>query len=64
MMVDGRQMRFNLPDPAAVEMTGTSDASIELHCGELKPVHVVIEYAPSSLAVSKTSSGIVRKMGF
>ena len=64
LLVDGKQMRFNLPDPAAVEMTGTSDASIDLHCGELKPVRVVIEYAPSSLPLSKTSSGIVRKMGF
>jgi tetratricopeptide (TPR) repeat protein len=63
LVVNGNEMRFDLPSPAAVEMIGTSGASIDLHCGELKAFRVAIEYAAPG-ATSKASAGIVRKMGF
>jgi hypothetical protein len=62
LIVDGKPMRFNLPQPAAVEITGTSGASMDLRCGEMKPFRAVIEFAPPG--VTKASAGIVRKMGF
>jgi tetratricopeptide (TPR) repeat protein len=60
VLVGDKEMSFDLPDPAAVEVLS---GSADLHCGKLQGFHIVVEYAPPGVA-SKASAGIVRRMAF
>jgi hypothetical protein len=60
VLVGDKEMVFDLPDPAAVEVLS---GSADLHCGKLQTFHVIVEYAPPGVA-SKASAGIVRRVAF
>ena len=56
-------MKFDLPNPEAVEVSSSGAASVELKCGALKPFRIAVEYAPPGVA-GTVSAGIIRKMTF
>jgi Protein of unknown function (DUF1570) len=58
-----KEMRFDLPDPASVELSSSGAASLEVKCGPLKPFHIAVEYAVPGVT-NPASAGIVRKMTF
>ena len=58
-----REMKFDLPNPEAVEVSSSGAASIELKCGTLKPFRIAVEYAPPGVA-GTVSAGIIRKITF
>ena len=61
--IDGKQILFDMPDPAAVEIARSPAASPELKCGALPPFPIVVEYTPSSVA-NQQSAGIIRRLEF
>jgi tetratricopeptide (TPR) repeat protein len=61
--VDGKQILFDMPDPAAVEIARKPGASPELNCGALQPFPIIVEYTPSSVA-NQQSAGIIRRLEF
>jgi hypothetical protein len=63
IMIDGRQTLFDMPDPAAVEVTKQPGTKVELKCGALPPFHLIVEYAPSS-AINQQSAGIIRRIEY
>jgi hypothetical protein len=56
-------MKFDVPDPAAVEVSSSGADSVELRCGALKPFRIAVEYAPPGVT-NPASAGIIRKMTF
>lgn len=63
IVVDGKQMLFDLPDAAAVEITKLPGTKADLHCGALPPFHLRVEYTPASVADRQTA-GIIRRLEF
>jgi len=61
--IDGKQVIFDMPDPAAVEIARKPGVSPELKCGELQPFPIIVEYTPSSVANQETA-GIIRRLEF
>ena len=61
--VDGKQMLFDLPDVAAVELTRRPNSKSELKCGAMPPIPLVFEYAPASVT-NLQSAGIIRRLEF
>jgi hypothetical protein len=61
--INGKQVLFDMPDPAAVEIARRPDVSPEMKCGALPPFPVVVEYTPSSVA-NQQSAGIIRRLEF
>jgi hypothetical protein len=61
--IDGKQMLFDMPDQAAVEVTRGAGSKAELKCGALPPFHLIVEYAPASVT-NQQSAGIVRRLEF
>jgi tetratricopeptide (TPR) repeat protein len=61
--IDGKQVLFDMPEPAAVEIARRPDVSPELKCGALQPFPVIVEYTPSSVA-NQQSAGIIRRLEF
>lgn len=61
--IDGKQLIFDLPEAAAVEITRRAGVTSELKCGVLKPFQLVVEYTPSSVA-NQQSAGIIRRLEF
>jgi len=61
--IDGKQMLFDLPDAAAVELTRQPGSKTELKCGALPPFHLTVEYAPASVT-NRQSAGIIRRLEF
>jgi tetratricopeptide (TPR) repeat protein len=59
---ENKAVVFDLPSPAAVEFSQLPQG-YSMACGALKPVQVVIEYAPPR-SVMETSIGIVRRIDF
>jgi tetratricopeptide (TPR) repeat protein len=59
---ENKAVVFDLPAPAAVEFSQIPQG-YAMTCGALKPVQVVIEYAPPR-SVVETSVGIVRRIDF
>lgn len=66
VLAGAEQVMLDLPEPAAVEITRGAatapDAAFELRCGPLKPVPVVVEYAPP--LSGSGSQGILRRLEF
>jgi tetratricopeptide (TPR) repeat protein len=63
IMIDGKQMLFDMPDPAAVEVTKQPGTKVELKCGALPPFHLFVEYAPSS-PINRQTAGIIRRIEY
>lgn len=63
ILVDGRQVLFDLPEAAAVEITKPPGSKADLHCGALPPFHLTVEYTPGSVANQQTA-GIIRRLEF
>lgn len=61
--IGGKQVIFDMPAPAAVEILRTTAASLQLTCGQLQPFPVVVEYTPASVA-EQQSAGIIRRLEF
>ena len=61
--IDGRQMIFDMPQPAAVEITKDPGTKVELKCGVLPPFHLTVEYAPAS-AINQQTAGIIRRIEY
>jgi len=61
--VEGKQMLFDLPDAAAVEITKFPGSKADLHCGALPPFHLRVEYTPAGVT-NQQSAGIVRRLEF
>jgi hypothetical protein len=61
--VDGKQMLFDLPDAAAVEITKFPGSKADLHCGALPPFHLRVEYTPADVT-NQQSAGIIRRLEF
>ena len=61
--VGGRQMLFDMPDQAAVEIARQPGSTAEMKCGVLQPFPVVVEYAPASV-LDKESAGLIRRLEF
>ncbi|HYA16183.1 MAG TPA: hypothetical protein VEF06_01890 [Bryobacteraceae bacterium] len=66
ILAGGQAVMFDLPEPAAVELTrgpsAPADAGFELRCGPLRPVPVTVEYAPP--LSGSASTGILRRIEF
>jgi hypothetical protein len=62
IIVGNKGVVFDLPAPDAVELSQLPKG-YTITCGALKPVNVVIEYAPPR-SVMETSVGIVRRIDF
>ncbi|HVW08466.1 MAG TPA: hypothetical protein VHC90_07790 [Bryobacteraceae bacterium] len=63
ILVDGKQVLFDLPEAAAVEITKPPGSKADLHCGALPPFHLTVEYTPGSVANQQTA-GIIRRLEF
>lgn len=61
--VNGKVAIFDLPEPAAVEVTNTHGGKFNFSCGPQAPVQVGVEFAPPRSAV-ETTVGIVRRLEF
>jgi hypothetical protein len=61
--IDGKQIVFDMPDPAAVELSRRPGVSPELNCGPLQPLPVIVEYTPSSVT-NQQSAGIIRRLEY
>ena len=64
--VAGRQVLFDLPDAAAVELVRAGATSGQLKCGPLEPFRLSVEYAgyaPGSVA-SQGAAGIIRRLEY
>ena len=61
--IDGKQVLFDMPEPAAIEIVRTQGVSPELKCGAMSPFPIIVEYTPSSVA-NQQSAGIVRRLEF
>jgi tetratricopeptide (TPR) repeat protein len=61
--IGGKQVIFDMPDPAAVEIARTAATSPQLTCGALQPFRIIVEYTPSSVA-NQQSAGIIRWLEF
>jgi len=61
--IDGKQMLFDLPDAAAVEVVHAPGTPDLLKCGQLQPFKLIVEYAPASVA-NQESAGIVRRIEY
>ena len=59
---ENKAVVFDLPAPDAIEFSHMPQG-YTMSCGALKPVNVVIEYAPPR-SVIETSAGIVRRIDF
>lgn len=63
ILIDGKQMLFDLPDAAAVEVTRDAGTKAELKCGPLQPFQLTVEYAPASVT-NLQSAGIIRRLEY
>ena len=61
--VDGKQVLFDLPEAAAVEITKFPGSKADLHCGALPPFHLRVEYTPAAVT-NQQSAGIIRRLEF
>ena len=61
--IDGKQTLFDMPQPAAVEITKDPSTKVELKCGALPPFHLIVEYAPSPV-INQQTAGIIRRLEF
>jgi hypothetical protein len=61
--IDGKQTLFDMPQPAAVEITREPATKVELKCGALPPFHLIVEYAPSP-AINQQTAGIIRRLEY
>ena len=61
--IDGKQVLFDMPVPAAVEIVRRPGASPEMKCGALQPFPLIVEYTPSSVANQQTA-GMIRWLEF
>jgi tetratricopeptide (TPR) repeat protein len=61
--IEGKQILFDVPQPAAIEVARRPGVSPEMKCGALPPFPIVVEYTPSSVA-NQESAGIIRRLEF
>ena len=58
--IDGKQILFDMPDPAAVEIARSPAATPELKCGALPPFPIVWNIRHRALSNRWQSAGIIR----
>jgi tetratricopeptide (TPR) repeat protein len=63
IVVDGKQVLFDLPDSAAVEITKFPNSKADLRCGALPPFHLRVEYTPAGVT-NRLTAGIIRRLEF
>ncbi len=63
VLIEGKQMLFDLPDADAVEVARLPGSKAEMKCGPLQPYQVTVEYAPASVT-NQQSAGIIRRLEF
>jgi tetratricopeptide (TPR) repeat protein len=61
--VNDKVASFDLPSPAAVEMTPAHGGLLKLQCGAIAPVRVGVEFAPPLTAIGN-SAGIIRRLEY
>jgi tetratricopeptide (TPR) repeat protein len=72
--IGGKQVLFDMPEPAAVEIAKRPGTTAELKCGPLPPFPLVVEYTPRAAApappggnatiLNQPSAGIIRRLEF
>ena len=63
VQVNDKIATFDMPSPAAIEMTPAHGGQLKLQCGAFPPVLVGVEYAPPLTAIGN-SAGIVRRLEY
>lgn len=77
--VGGKQMLFDMPDAAALEIAKQAGSTVELKCGPLPGFHIAVEYVPGEAAkdsvvavtpanpaalLAQPATGLIRRLEF